>query len=145
MKNFLHAALPALLLFSAASSAHEYYADGFTIVHPWALPTPDGETDAGVYLRFEQIQKGDRLLSASSPAARSIRIIQEADGSTAEPARELASLELPVGATVDLHPNALHLQMIDLKAPLSYDRGYPLILVFERAGTIDTSMSVGQH
>ena len=44
-------------------------------------------------------------------------------------------------------PNAagVHLVMLDLKSPLQWGRSYPLTLVFEKAGAIDTMLSVGAH
>ena len=53
----------AALLVSANAIGHEYYADGFVIIHPWAVPTAAGVTDAPVYFHLDEVSKGDRLIS----------------------------------------------------------------------------------
>ncbi len=137
--------LAGLMLLSPTASAHEYYADGFVIIHPWALQTDKGATTAPVYLRFDEITKADRLISASSASAGRVDIIRESVAEAQQQATVLDGVALSVGSTIDLVPEGMHLLMRDLKTPLSYERSYPLTLVFERAGTIKTTLSVGQH
>lgn len=130
----------ALALFASISTAvaHEYYAANFKIIHPWALPTPPDVRQADVYLKFEEISGDDRLISASSPFAGDA-IILDASGS------EILSVEIKSNVELELKPGGVHLQLRDLKVPLQYERSYPMALIFEKSGRIDTEISVGAH
>ena len=68
-----------------------------------------------------------------------------ASNSTAEMSAILPAIEVTAGATTELHAGGAHLVMIGLKAPLLWGRSYPLTLIFEKAGAIDTVLSVGSH
>jgi periplasmic copper chaperone A len=117
-------------------SAHEYYAAFFRIVHPWALPTASRSSVAKVYLRFDKISGDDRLISASSSFAGSVKII-DALG------KDVASIELCRGTILDLQPRGMHLEMDDLSLPFHCGQSYPLTLVFDKSGSIDTEVSIG--
>ena len=81
MKNLALAALAACLLSGPGiSHAHEYYAKHFKVVHPWGEPSRPSDTEAMVFLSFEDMQGDDVLLRASSPAAESVEFRTVVDG-----------------------------------------------------------------
>ena len=125
-------------LVATSICAHEYYARTFKIIHPWALPTLIEAGKAEVYLRFEEICDDDRLISASSPFAREVNIVDQA-------AQKLDSIELHADQEIELRPGGTHLEMRGLTVPLQFERSYPLTLVFEKNGRIDTEISIGAH
>ena len=132
------------LLLQAPAHAHEYYAKGFKVIHPWTLPSEPGESSAAVYLKFEDVSAGDRLLGAHSPFAASVELRSAlATGSVRENSAVLKALAVTVDATPQLAPRGVHLLMLGLKAPLEAGRSYPLTLVFENSGAIDTMLSIG--
>ena len=132
------------LLSQAPAHAHEYYAKGFKIIHPWTLPSEPGESSAAVYLKFEDVSAGDRLLGAHSSFAASVELRSAlAPGSVSENSAVLKALAVTVDATPQLAPRGVHLLMLGLKAPLETGRSYPLTLVFENSGEIDTMLSIG--
>jgi periplasmic copper chaperone A len=128
----------SLILLSALAGAHEYYARTFKIIHPWALPTAIEARSAEVYLRFEEISEDDRLISASSPFAGRVIFVGEI-GQTID------SIELRKEIENELRPGGVHLELRDLTVPLQHERSYPLTLVFEKNGRIDTEISIGAH
>jgi periplasmic copper chaperone A len=140
--RFLRGATAALLLFPlTALQAHEYYADGFMIIHPWADPTPPGVVDAPVYLSLAEVTKGDRLLRAMSPLAERV----EFRAGDAADAPALSELSFGVGDTDAFGVGKPHLVMRGLKVPFEDGRFYVLMLDFERAGKVVLGVSVGAH
>jgi copper(I)-binding protein len=107
-----------LVLAAMPLLAHEYQADGFTLIHPWADATGPGATDAPVHYTLEEVTREDRLLRASTPYAEQVEI---------------------------RGPDAPQLVMHGLKAPLEWGRSYLMTLEFERAGPIVVMISVGAH
>jgi copper(I)-binding protein len=125
---------------ATAVLAHEYYVAGFTLVHPWAEPTPPEATTAAVYFHVEQIAVDDRLIAASTPYAGSVEFRAGADGQTPP-----AALALVAGQDMAFVPGQAHLLLRDLKSPLQWGRSYAMTLVFERAGEVQVMVSVGSH
>lgn len=128
----------SLLFCSAFTGAHEYYARTFKIIHPWALPTAIEARNAEVYLRFEEISEDDRLVSATSSFAGSVSFVDQ-NG------QMIDSIELRKELEIELRPGGVHLEMRNLTLPLQHERSYPLTLIFEKNGRIDTEISIGAH
>ena len=148
--NFLKlptvATLAALCVLVAATGAHEYYTPSFKVIHPWAEPTEPGASMAPVYLKFEEISAADRLIGARSDFAGSVELRSPlSQGTSVEASAPLEAIAIPVGSTIELSPNGQHLLMLDLKTPLLMGRSYPLTLIFEKSGVIETMLSVGAH
>lgn len=142
-RNLLRGLSGAVVLSTLPSTghAHEYYANGFTVVHPWALPTAPGATTAAVWVRFEDITENDRLIAAHTMLAKRVEL-HDAPAATGSGA-VLDSIPLVAPGPVVLAPGGMHLLMIDLATPLQELRSYPLTFVFERSGTIETMLSMG--
>ena len=142
MTAALKAALTAALLLPGAQ-AHEYYAKSFTVTHPWALATELDATSAPVYMRIDDIVGNDRLLSANTNIAERVelRAGTGADGANAL----LTAIDLPAAGSIALLPETMHLVLVNLTAPLQWQRSYPLTLVFEKAGKVQVMVSIGEH
>ena len=125
--------LGVALLPAAPAMAHECYTKSFTIVHPWALPTEADGNTAAVYLKFEEISAGDRLMAAHAGMAQQVAL------------RGAAAIDLAAGATVELKPGTAYLELTGLKAPLQSGRSYPMTLQFETSGPIQVMVSIGAH
>ncbi|MBC7471121.1 MAG: copper chaperone PCu(A)C [Ramlibacter sp.] len=131
----------ALAIVGAAVQAHEYYAEGFLLVHPWANPTEPGATEVPVYFDIDDIVREDRLVSASAHWAGSAELRPGDDRAT--PA--LAALSFGPGVAVEFGPGNPHLLLSGVKLPLQWGRSYSLTMVFEKAGPIVVMVSVGAH
>jgi copper(I)-binding protein len=138
IRHFIAAISVGLLALPVA--AHEYYVAGFTLVHPWAEPTPPEATTAAVYFHVEQIAADDRLIAANTPYAGSVEFRAGADDQA-----PLAALALVAGKDMAFVPGQAHLLLRDLKSPLQWGRSYAMTLVFERAGEVQVMVSVGTH
>ena len=133
----------ALIATSAAlpSHAHEYYADGFTVVHPWGEASDPAVRDAPIFMTIESIAKNDRLLSAYTSLADRVEL--RAGPDTGAP--PLASIAITAGQDMAFKADQAHLLLKGLKAPLEWGRSYSMGLKFERAGVVNVMVSVGAH
>ena len=127
---------------SLATDAHEVYTSNFTIIHPWADPTEPGQTDAPVYFSIEGVRAADRLIKAYSPQiAASVEMRKGRD----RKAPALAEITIPFVEKIEYFADQNHLLLKGLKMPLVYTKSYPMTLVFEKAGLINITLSVGSH
>lgn len=137
--GILRLAAALMLLAPGAVNAHEYYADGFIIVHPWALPTAPGAVDAPVYFHLTELSKGDRLIRGFSPLAERVEF-RAGDDADAPALTEIAFRPDDPG---NFGPGKPHLLLRGLKVGFEEGRSYMLMLEFERAGQIVMVISVG--
>ena len=56
--------------------------------------------------------------------------------------REVGTIDVPAGGTVELQPGGLHLMLMGLKKPLVAGQAFPLTLRFEKAGAVEVQMKV---
>lgn len=124
------------------ASAHEYYALGFKLIHPWAEASLPDATEAAVYFKLENVMAADRLLRASTPYAESVELRAATAGNASW---AVATLEVLPADAVDFAQGGQHLLMRGLKAPLEWGRSYLMTMVFEKAGPILVMVSVGAH
>jgi copper(I)-binding protein len=138
-------ATACLAAIANVAAAHNYKIGSIEIGHPWSRATPPTAPTAGGFLKITNTgTTPDRLVSARSPAAKSIEIHEmKMDGNVMRMRALEGGLEIPAGATVTLAPGGYHLMMIGLTAPLKDDTKVPLTLTFEKAGSVDVELSVG--
>lgn len=127
-----------IALIAGAAAAHEYYTGHFTIVHPWALATE--APTAPVYVKFESVAADDVLIEAHTDIAERVELRRDADS----PLKQGFALHKGVDAAMAPDGGA-HLLLVGLKVPLQQDRSYPLTMVFQKSGRIDTVLSIGEH
>ena len=123
--------------------AHSYEKGDLSIRHPWARATPPG-TNVGVGY-FEIRNNGsqpDRLLSATTPAAKSVEMHVTEHADNVAKMRHLKAFEVPARERLTLEPNGAHLMLIDLVQPLEKGKRFPMKLRFERAGEVDVEFEV---
>jgi periplasmic copper chaperone A len=136
-------AIAMLLIVVGAAVAHEYSAKGVTVAHPWARATPGGATVGVAFLEMKAARgQGDRLVSASSPAAGAVEIHNHVMEGGVAKMRRVEAIAVPGGKSVVLKPSGYHLMLTDLKAPLKEGDLIKITLVFEKAGAIDLEATV---
>ena len=136
---FIRTAAVALLLIPITAMAHEYYADGFMIIHPWAEPTQPGVMDVPVYFHLADVTKGDRLIRGFSPLADRV----EFRASEGPDAPVVAAIAFQPGENDAFGVGKPHVMLRGLKKPFEEGRSYMLMLEFEKAGQIVMVVSVG--
>ncbi len=131
-------AATVLATLAAPAAAHDFKLGPLRIDHPYATPTPAGASTGAAYLRGIRNtgDQPDRLVGASTPAARAVEIHRSVvDAQSVMRMRAIDGIDLPPKAEVRLrHGGEHHLMLIDLKAPLKNGDRFPMTLRFERAG-----------
>jgi len=133
---------------AAPAAAHDFKLGPLRIDHPYATPTPAGASTGAAYLRGIRNtgEQPDRLVGASTPAARMVEIHRSVVGAdNVMRMRAIDGIELPPKAELQLrHGGEHHLMLIDLKAPLKNGDRFPMTLRFERAGEREVMVWVQQ-
>ena len=129
-------ALPAVV--AAAADA------AIAVSHAWTRPTPGTMTPAAGYMVLEnQGPAGDRLLSASSPAAEAVTLHRtEIDAGVARMRPLADGLAIPAHGTARLEPGGLHLMLSGLRQPLALGQSAPLTLTFAQARAVAVELKV---
>lgn len=110
----------------------------------WTRPTPGGVDVSGGYLTIvNATAEADRLLSATSPRAARTEVHEMAmEGSVMQMRAVEGGLAVPAGETVTLAPGGLHIMFFGVSQPFVEGETIPLTLTFERAGQIETALTV---
>jgi copper(I)-binding protein len=110
------------------------------VENPWTRAARAGGQGAG-FLTLRSTA-GDRLLSASSPAANRVELHTHLRDGDVMRMRPVENIELPANTAVTLQPGGLHLMFIGLKQPFEQGGQVPVTLVFERAGSVTVQLPV---
>lgn len=123
MRHFT-ALLIATLAFSNPVLAH-----GIKVDNAWVRATLPGQKVVGGFMDIAADQDME-LIGASTPVAQSVELhFMRMAGGEME-MRELKSIRLPKGKTVNLEPGGLHAMLIGIKAPIKAGDKVPMSLTF---------------
>lgn len=142
MRCVLQAVAGAAFAIGGAVSAfgHEVALEGLKIVHPWTREPAAGVTDVPVYMTIRNSGAvTERVLAASSPLARSVRLVG-VGGHGDAPGQPV--IEIPAGASVTLSATGSHLEIEGLTEPLTGYEMFPLWLTLEKAGRVEVEVMV---
>lgn len=144
LRRFLLAALPAAFAVPAAAQ-HQHdaaRAGDLAVAQPWTRAAGQGATAAGFMAISNRGAAADRLLSASSPAARAIELHSMVHDGDVMRMRPVEAIEVPAGQTATLRPGGFHLMLIGLSQALRQGETVPVTLRFERAGEVKVELPV---
>ena len=132
-----------LALATNAALGHSHEKGDIQVRHPWARATPPGATVAAGYLEIRNNGKeADRLLSASTPAAKRVELHVTEHSNHIAKMRQLRAFEVPGRERLSLSPGGAHLMLVDIVQPLKKGERFPLTLRFERAGELEVEVEV---
>ena len=123
--------------------AHDYKVGSLEITHPWARASI-GQAKAGavyVVVSNEGIET-DRLISASTDVAKKAALHTHKMEDGIMKMRPLKAIEIAPGEPMVLEPGGLHIMLMGLKTPLVEGKSFPLILTFEKAGSIEIDVKI---
>ena len=141
-RTFL-AASPALLSPAVpAATAQEARAGDLAVQQPWTRAAGQGATGAGFLSISNRGAAADRLLSATTPAARAVELHTMLRNGDVMRMRAVEAVEIPPGQTVALRPGGLHMMLVGLSRPLREGETVPVTLRFERAGEVRVDLAV---
>ena len=127
-------ALCASLIVPAARAC-EFFAPNLRVYHPWTRATTADATAAAVCMKIDEVTKADRLIGAITPVASGAQIVTRGAASRVD-------LVIPEGGEVLLEEEGTYLRLVGLVQPLLIGRSYPLKLVFDKGGVVDTQLNV---
>ncbi|MBR0655245.1 copper chaperone PCu(A)C [Plastoroseomonas arctica] len=130
------------LLASLPAAAQDLRQGDLVIGHPWTRAAGANGTGAGYLSIRNGGAAADRLLGASTPAARTVELHTMSREGEVMRMRPVTDIALPSGQTVTLAPGGLHIMLIGLTAPLAVGGEVPLTLRFERAGEVTVRLAV---
>lgn len=117
--------------------------DGIVIERPWARASILKSRPGAVYLTIRnQGPSTDRLIGATSPLAGSVTIHVSEMSNGIMKMRALHKLEIAKGKRAVFKPGGMHLMLMKLREPLRKGERLPLVLKFERAGTLELSVPI---
>jgi len=109
----------------------------------YARATAPGQEVGAAYLTIENTGgNADRLLSASSAAARSVVLHSSQMEQGMARMHHETSLEIPAHGRIELKPEGLHLMLEDLKKPLREGETLRMKLKFEHSGEMEVALPV---
>ncbi len=125
--------------------ALDYTQGGIQIMGPWSRPLPAVSPNGAAYMTL--VNDGDapdRLLTLSTPVARKSEIHSHTLEGGMMRMRPLKDLDIVPGDPAILQPGGMHVMLIGLKEPLVEGKSFPLILNFERAGTVEVTVTIAE-
>ncbi|MCR0982649.1 copper chaperone PCu(A)C [Roseomonas populi] len=132
----------ALALAPALVAAQQPPPGGVAVEQPWMRAAIQGGT-GGAFLTLRNTgSQPDRLVSASSPAARAVELhttVRDGDVMRMQPVQ---AIEVPAGGSVTLRPGGLHVMLVGLAQAAQPGSSVPLTLTFERAGAVPVQLAV---
>ncbi|HUG23094.1 copper chaperone PCu(A)C [Piscinibacter sp.] len=127
---------------AALAYAHSFKRGGIEIGHPYARATATGQPTGGAYLTLTNKGPADRLLSVSANVGERVELHSMTMEGDVMRMRQVDTIDLAAGKTVELKPGGLHIMLLGLKAPLNAGDTFPMTLTFEKAGTIEVVVNV---
>ena len=134
------ALLTAFLLLPLA--VHAQTPGEITATAPWSRAAGQGRTGAGFLTLRNAGSAPDRLISATSPVARTVELHTHMREGEVMRMRPVQAIDLPPGQEVRLAPGGMHLMLIGLTRPLRQGERVPVTLVLERGGRLDVALEV---
>jgi copper(I)-binding protein len=137
--------LATAFLPASTALAHDYMQGDIHIIKPWSRPLPAVSPNGAAYMTL--VNKGntpDRLLSVSTPAARTAEIHAHTMEGGMMKMRPVDHVDIVPGDPSVLQPGGMHVMLIGLKEPLVEGKSFPLTLNFEHAGAVEVTVIIAE-
>ena len=132
--------IAAAALLAAALNAH---AQGVPKVEAaWARPTVQGQAGGGGFLKITGGSVPDRLVAASASVSKAVELHSMTMDGNVMQMRQIESIDVPAGKTVELKPGGMHVMFIGLTQTLKSGASFPMTLRFEKAGEVKVDVKV---
>jgi periplasmic copper chaperone A len=120
-----------------------FAAPPLAITDAWIRATPPGVSTAAAYLTITNSgPAADRLLRATSPAARALELHANVEQHGLQHMQPLAEVAVPARGSVELAPGGTHIMLIDIAAAMKPGDRVALTLHFAVAGDIGIDVPV---
>ncbi|MFZ6722480.1 copper chaperone PCu(A)C [Undibacterium sp. Ji49W] len=126
MKNFNKLAVLAALFSGLITSVQAQVA----VKEAWARATVVQQKASGAFMQISSV-KDAKLVEVRSPVAGIAEMHKMEMSDNIMKMRQVDSIDLPAGKTVELKPGGFHIMLMDLKSQIKDGDIVPLILVVE--------------
>ncbi len=124
MKLVIRTAIVAASLLAATAQAQ------VTVKDAWVRATVPQQKATGAFMQLKAT-KNSKLVSASSPLTPAVEVHEMAMQDNVMKMRQVPSIALPAGKTVELKPGGYHVMLLDLKQQVQEGQTVPLTLIIE--------------
>jgi len=132
--------LPLLMLLFASAPALAQ----IQIEKPWMRASAPGAAVAGGYMVIRNAgAAGDRMVSASSPAAAKVEMHVHINDNGMMKMREVRGYDVPGNGSFELKPGGAHLMFVDIRRQFKEGDKLPVKLKFEKAGEVSVEFQIG--
>jgi hypothetical protein len=115
---------------------------GVTVENPFARPSAGTAGAGAAYMTIRNPGPADRLVAASTPAARTTELHTHIREGDVMRMRKVEAIEIPEKGAATLEPGGLHVMLIGLHKPLKTGDTFSLTLTFAKSGTITVQVPV---
>jgi Uncharacterized protein conserved in bacteria len=98
----------------------------------WVRATVPQQSGTGAFMQLTA-EKDSKLVQAASPIAKHVEIHEMAMDNHVMKMRQIGSLPLPAGKTVELRPGGYHIMFLELHGQVKEGDEVPVTLTFESA------------
>jgi copper(I)-binding protein len=138
LRPFLATSLFATL----AAGAMAQPAPSISISDAWARATTSSTQAGAIYATITDHGAPDRLIASSTPVAGTAQLHETVRDGNVMKMRAVPSLAVSPTRPTSLAPGGYHIMLTQLKQPLTSGQTFPLTLTFEKAGAIQTTVTV---
>jgi len=103
-----------------------------TVEHPWVRATVPQQSGTGAFMKLTA-ERDTSLVGAESPVAKFVEVHEMAMENNVMKMREVPSIALPAGKTVELKPGSYHIMLMNLHGQVKEGDTVPLTLKFKNA------------
>ena len=136
------AAIAMIAVITAMTAATAATAD-LRVLAAHAQATPAAATAAAAYVTVHNVgATSDQLLRVTTPLAAQVQLHRSQFDGGVMRMRPVASLEVPIGGSIEMSTGGTHLMLIGLTRPLKAGEQFPLRLEFARAGVLEAMVKV---
>ncbi len=123
--------------------AGETQVGNLVVVDPWARATIGQVKTGAAYLTVvNRGAAGDRLVAVATPAAGMAQVHSSVMVEGVMKMRPVEALEIGAKSSTVLEPGGFHVMLMGVRSPLMEGDAFPLILTFERAGSVEVEVRV---
>ncbi|WP_373505425.1 copper chaperone PCu(A)C [Aestuariivirga sp.] len=132
--------LAAILASATGVSANDLMVTG---AFARASATPVAKSGAAYVSVMNHGAEPDRLLSVSTPAARSAELHKTETVDGVMKMEPVGALDVPPNGMIEMSPGGYHIMLMGLSAPLKEGGSLELTFTFEKAGDVKVTVPVG--
>lgn len=145
MKSLRFAAACFAALSCASAWAEPLRVGDIIVEQAWGRATMPSAKTAAAYLTVRNTgARPDRIVSMETPVAGHAMAHETLQEGNVLRMQEAGQLTVPPGGTLEMRPGGTHIMLMDLKGGLTVGQEFPLMIVFERAGTAKVPVKVGK-